>query len=344
MPTWLMSGSGEQQGAGLDSRAMFAALTFPDTDGNRALLVAGRLHRALAREFGEDTVRLTVSFGVGGLPEHGQTAGSLPRVADEALYETNDGGREISVLPSDGIRDAPRVEHQADDPAGEHFLALALGLAEAVDLRFSGSTRHSETVGRYAAMMAAQLGLPEQRIERVRLAGMLHDVGKAVIPDAILNKPASLTEEEYQVVKRHPEFGAQILEHPSLGDLREWIGAHHERPDGNGYPRGLSDEQLPLEARILAVADAYEAMTSDRAYRGSLGPLAASSELERCGGAQFDVRVVRALLASSGSECSRGTRFDVQVVQALLAMLEREAERVEAVALPRASDPPATAR
>ncbi len=166
-----------------------------------------------------------------------------------------------------------------------------------MDLRFSGSARHSETVGRYAEMMARELGLSEQRAARVQLAGMLHDIGKVAVPDSILSKPAKLTEEEFAVIKRHPELGAQILEHPSLADVREWVGAHHERPDGRGYPLGLRGEEIPIEARILAVADAYEAMTSDRAYRPSIGHQAARAELERCAGEQFDARVVRAFLA-----------------------------------------------
>jgi HD-GYP domain-containing protein (c-di-GMP phosphodiesterase class II) len=134
---------------------------------------------------------------------------------------------------------------------------------------------------------------------------MLHDVGKVGVPDSILNKPAKLTDEEYRIIKRHPELGAQILEHPSLADVREWVAAHHERPDGSGYPRGLSGELLPLEARILAVADAYEAMTSDRAYRPSIGPLAARAELERFTETQFDTRVVNALLTVLERETAR---------------------------------------
>ena len=126
---------------------------------------------------------------------------------------------------------------------------------------------------------------------------MLHDIGKVGVPDSILKKPAKLTDEEFEIIKRHPELGAQILEHPSFADVRRWVGAHHERPDGRGYPHGICGDTLVLEARILAVADAYEAMTSDRCYRSSIGHTAAAAELERCAGSQFDERVVAALLA-----------------------------------------------
>jgi putative two-component system response regulator len=127
-------------------------------------------------------------------------------------------------------------------------------------------------------------------------AGLLHDVGKVGVPDSILNKPATLTDEEYEIIKQHPALGAQILEHASFADVREWVGAHHERPDGRGYPRGTSGDDLSVEAQILAVADAYEAMTSDRSYRSSIGHDAAAAELERCCGSQFEEPVVRALL------------------------------------------------
>jgi diguanylate cyclase (GGDEF)-like protein/putative nucleotidyltransferase with HDIG domain len=285
------------------------ALLLPDTDGHHALLLAESLRSELRQEFSTDLIRLTMSFGVASFPEHGETAGSLLRAADDALCLAKQSGRDTCVLHSQTLPVASRADGQPRDITGERFVAVVLDLAEAVDLRFSGSARHSETVGRYAATMAEELGLSTQRIERVRLAGMLHDVGKVGVPDSILNKPAPLTDEEYRIIKRHPELGAQILEHPSLADVRKWVAAHHERPDGRGYPRGLSGEQLPLEARIVAVADAYEAMTTDRAYRASMGPVSARAELERCSGSQFDAAAVKALLA----------------------VLEREAERAEAV-------------
>jgi putative nucleotidyltransferase with HDIG domain len=195
------------------------------------------------------------------------------------------------------MRGTPEQDGENRDVASERFLAVMLDLAEAIDLRFSGSARHSETVGRYAEMMARELGLSAQRTTRVRLAGMLHDIGKVGVPDGILHKPGRLTDAEFEVIKRHPELGAQMLDHPSLTDVREWVGAHHEQPNGRGYPQRLSDAEIPLEAKIIAVADAYEAMTSDRSYRSSLDHEAARVELERCAGTQFDPRVVRALLS-----------------------------------------------
>jgi putative nucleotidyltransferase with HDIG domain len=179
---------------------------------------------------------------------------------------------------------------------GQAHLATMLSLAEAIDFRDSGTARHSGAVGEYAEQMARELGLPEQRTERVRLAGILHDIGKIGVSDAILRKPGPLNEAEWREIRRHPEFGARILGTRELVDIREWVLASHERPDGKGYPRGLRGEEIPLEARILAVADAYEAMIADRVYRPAIGERAAREELRSCAGTQFDSEVVETLL------------------------------------------------
>jgi HD-GYP domain-containing protein (c-di-GMP phosphodiesterase class II) len=265
-------------------------------------------------EFLEATVPTTISFGVATYPEHGQTAASLLRAADDALYGAKDSGRNRTVLHSAALAALPARDVKRDIE-GERFLAVMLELAEAVDLRFSASARHSETVGRYALMMAQALGLPEPQARRVRLAGILHDIGKVGIPDAILQKPAALTDEEFTIIRTHPGLGHQMLEHPSLDDIRAWVYAHHERPDGRGYPLGLAGDAIPLEAQILAVADAYEAMTSDRAYRTSIGYDAARAELQRHAGTQFAPRVVGAFLDMLEREATQAeTTLQTQAV------------------------------
>jgi diguanylate cyclase (GGDEF)-like protein len=279
------------------------ALILPDTDAHGAFIVAERMRVKVREEFSQDTVAITMSFGIATYPEHGETAGSLIRAADEALYGAKEGGRNGTVIHSAALRGA--LAGGERDVEGERFTAVMLDLAEASDLRFSGSARHSETVGRYAEMTARELGLPEGRVARVRLAGMVHDIGKVGVPEAILQKPGALSEAELAIVKRHPELGAQILEHPCLEDVGGWVGAHHERPDGRGYPLGLRGDEIPLEARIVAVADAYEAMTSDRAYRDSIGHAAARAELRRCAGSQFDAAVVEAFLGCLERESER---------------------------------------
>jgi HD-GYP domain-containing protein (c-di-GMP phosphodiesterase class II) len=173
-----------------------------------------------------------------------------------------------------------------------------MSLAEALDVRDHGNALHSRTVGRYARTMAIELGLSPERVERVRIAGVLHDVGKIGVSDPVLVKTGPLEEHDWEELKTHPEIGAQLLSRPELSDLRQWVLAHHERPDGSGYPHGLSGDEIPLEARILAVADAYEAMTRDRVYRSALGEEAARAELRGGAGTQFDRRVVEALLTA----------------------------------------------
>jgi putative nucleotidyltransferase with HDIG domain len=185
----------------------------------------------------------------------------------------------------------PRGTALEDGPNYEAALAAVVSLAQALDLRDVGTANHSRTVGRYAQRIARELGLPAARAERIRLAGLLHDIGKIGIPDSILQKPEPLTQVEWDDMKRHPRIGARIVAQNHLQDIGDWILAHHERPDGTGYPHGLREPDIPLEAKILAVADAYEAMTARRPYRPSLGPRRARDELRRGAGRQFDRRV-----------------------------------------------------
>jgi HD-GYP domain-containing protein (c-di-GMP phosphodiesterase class II) len=146
-------------------------------------------------------------------------------------------------------------------------------------------------------MIARELGLSADRVRRIEIAGILHDIGKIGLPDAILQKPGKLGKAELAEIRTHPEIGGQILSGRGLEDLRAWVIAHHERPDGKGYPLGLTDAQIPIEAKILAVGDAYEAMTANRVYRPGIGDRAARGELLRCAGTQFDARVVAGFLS-----------------------------------------------
>jgi HD-GYP domain-containing protein (c-di-GMP phosphodiesterase class II) len=171
-------------------------------------------------------------------------------------------------------------------------------LAETLDLRDPGTARHSRTVGELARQTAAHLGMADDLVQRVHAAGVLHDLGKLGIADAILYKPGPLDNSEWEEMRRHPEIGERILVHAGLADIARWVRAHHERVDGRGYPDGLDATEIPLESRILAVADAYEAMIADRPYRTGMPAEAARTELERCSGTQFDDLVVAAFLAA----------------------------------------------
>jgi diguanylate cyclase (GGDEF)-like protein/putative nucleotidyltransferase with HDIG domain len=270
-------------------------LVLPETDQNGAYLVAEGLRTCVAEMFAESPVPLTISFGVATFPAHATNHEELLRAADDALFAAKALGRDRTVLHSPEIRGI-LTGHGSEGARTQAQLATVLNLAEALDMRDVGTARHSQTVGRYCERMARELGLHRERVDRIRIAGVLHDIGKIGVSDAILCKPGPLDPWEWEQMRKHPEIGARLLGGSGLDDIRSWIIAHHERPDGCGYPRGVTSDEIPLEARILAVADAYEAMTSDRVYRRSLGADAARAELRAGAGTQFDARVVAAFL------------------------------------------------
>jgi putative nucleotidyltransferase with HDIG domain len=175
-------------------------------------------------------------------------------------------------------------------------MARVIEIAQELDLRDEGTARHCQTVACFAEAIARELGLLDDVVEEVRLAGLLHDVGKIGIAGSIVAKPGPLDDHEWDEMRGHPRIAADLLEDAGLEDIRGWILAHHERPDGAGYPRGLSDADIPVEAKILAVADAFEAMTNDRCYRRSIGRDRAVAELRRHAGSQFDSIVVEAFV------------------------------------------------
>ena len=176
----------------------------------------------------------------------------------------------------------------------------AASLAKAVDARDAYTGSHSERVSDLAARIAGRLGVDREQIELTRLAASLHDLGKLAIPEEILRKPGPLSETERLVLERHPQIGYRMLESLGVDPVADWVLHHHERWDGTGYPDALCGEEIPLGARIIFVADAYDAMTSDRVYRGRLTDDEAVAELARCSGSQFDPDVVSALADELG--------------------------------------------
>jgi diguanylate cyclase (GGDEF)-like protein len=281
------------------------AVVLSDCDADDALSVAERLRLACAAEFDGFPARVSVSVGVATTGRDLRTAADLTRAGFRALWAAKRLGRDRCVVYHEQtleMLDALRDEEAA---AGEQ-LAAAVLLAETLDLRDVGTARHCETVGSYAEQIALALGFSTARVARVRAAGVLHDIGKLGISDGILHKPGKLDDHEWAEMRRHPELGARILEHANLRDIAGWVRAHHERVDGRGYPAALSADQIPVEAKILAVADAYEAMTADRPYRRALPDEVAQEELRRNAGGQFAPEVVEAFLgvlaASESSE------------------------------------------
>jgi two-component system, cell cycle response regulator len=275
------------------------ALLAPDCDEHGAYMLSERVRSDVEGSFADGAAEspLTISFGIATYPLHGQAAESLLRAADQALYAAKRLGRNRSVISSAEVPGIlARTPRTHEDTGVE--LATLLSLAEALDVRDTGNTTHCHRVGRFAELTARELGMAPESVERIRLAGILHDVGRVGMPDALFQKAGPLNEEEWAWVHSHPEIGARMVETTDFQEIGSWILCHHERPDGQGYPLGRPGDEVPLEARILAVADAYEAMTSERSYRPALAPDDAAAELRRGSGQQFDGRVVEALLRS----------------------------------------------
>jgi diguanylate cyclase (GGDEF)-like protein len=244
------------------------ALVLPGAGAAEAREVADRVHVAL-------TERVEVSAGVASFPADGPDRDALLRHADIDLYAAKQGRTAIS-------RD----------------LTFASALAHAVGLRMAVPGEEASTVPHYAAVIAERIGLPDADRAMLRLASILHDVGKMSVPEQILRRPGPLNADEYAQVKSHPVAGAEIVSHiDGLAPAAEWIRHSHERVDGTGYPDGLRGDRIPLPSRVLLVADAYDSMTSERPYVIPLPPEVALAELQLGAGRQFDAACVAALAA-----------------------------------------------
>ncbi|MEU2153966.1 HD-GYP domain-containing protein [Streptomyces sp. NPDC019396] len=185
---------------------------------------------------------------------------------------------------------------QCHHERGAHRATIR-ALVQAVDIKDEYTRGHSERVGRASMLIARELGMDEERLEVIRFAGILHDVGKLGVPTRVLRKDGPLTADERRVIELHPEYGHEMVRGIGfLGEARAAILHHHERMDGNGYPYGLAGNQIPESARVVAVADAFDAMTSSRSYSRARPVSVAVGELERCAGTHFDPRMVSALV------------------------------------------------
>lgn len=237
----------------------------------------------------------TISVGIASYPEHGKSADELQHVADSALYWSKRHGKNRSCLYSPSVVRIYSPGELSREAERNARLRAARNLVRFVDARSPFTARHSEIVSTLAGEIGAQLGLDEQMLERLRFGGLLHDLGKVALPDAILSAPRTLTPEEWAMVRRHPEFGHALLDGVGIEPVDDWVLHHHERWDGQGYPGGLAGEAIPLGARIIFVADAFEAITAERPYRPAQSVDIAMAELWANAGTQFDPEVVAAL-------------------------------------------------
>jgi putative nucleotidyltransferase with HDIG domain len=204
----------------------------------------------------------------------------------------------------------------AEAEAEATYLGAVRALAAALDARDPYTAGHSERVSTFAIAIGEELNLDSDAKETLRLGALLHDIGKIGVPDEVLRKPGTLTAAEFETIKTHPSAGARILRSiPFLAPHIPIVELHHERPDGLGYPYGLRGDEIPLAARIVHVADAFDAMTSARAYRSGRIPVEAIAELRRCVGTDFDGPSVEALIAALPRLVAAPEPFDPKVIQ-----------------------------
>jgi len=271
------------------------ALLLPGYDEAQAVSTASSIIDRIAHLCLEHIGSVTVSAGVATFPRQAPDRGELIRLADSALYWAKENGKNRVHVYRPDVVELAELRRLATGPDRAARFRAAASLAKAVDLRDTYTGSHSARVAELAARVASRLGLDQEQIGLARLAGSLHDLGKLAIPEEILRKPGPLTGPERLVLERHPQIGFRMLDSLGIEPVAEWILHHHERWDGTGYPDRLPGSEIPLGARIIFVVDAYDAMTSDRVYRGRLSQVDALAELERCAGTQFDPGVVSAL-------------------------------------------------
>lgn len=210
---------------------------------------------------------------------------------------TKYNSRQKSLLSSIVNNAAIAIENaQLFDMSRKNFVKTVNALIAAIEAKDNYTRGHSYRVSRFAVIIAEKMGLPQEQVDEIRIAGILHDIGKIGIPDAILRKPGRLTDDEFEQIKKHPAISRRILEPVGLSEATiRAIACHHERWDGKGYPSGINKEDLSLEAQIISVADALDAMTSNRAYRNAMSEEEAVKEILRCKDSQFSPEVVEAL-------------------------------------------------
>ncbi|HEX8236459.1 MAG TPA: diguanylate cyclase [Abditibacteriaceae bacterium] len=300
----------------------FVAL-LPDTDAHGALEVCSRIAARVEEEAyqGSDGRRIPIglSFGAAVFPHDGDAALELLTIADANLYEAKRGGAPLMIQRSP-TEETQELRQLKDVGVGGSFGVLD-ALVTAIDNKDHYTRRHSEDVTHWASLMARELGYSTETQRAVRICGLLHDVGKIAVPDAILRKPGRLNDDEFQIMQQHPVFGALIVKDvPNLNEVLGGIRHHHERYDGKGYPDKLKEEDIPMMGRLLAVPDCFSAMTTDRPYRKALTWSEALTEIERGKGTQFDPVMVDAFLeviarivadSSSHSLDREGTRQSV---------------------------------
>jgi len=271
-------------------------IILPGASVEQALIVCERAHERVAHVVGPDGRTLTATTGVAAYPRDGDAVEALLQKADGAQYWAKYHGKDRVLVFDEDVVDALTAEDRLRALESQSHLSTVRALAAAVDARDPLTQYHSRNVAVLTVMLARELGLDEDKTRMLEVAALLHDIGKIGVADAVLRKRGALTATERRHVREHPALGERILASTHLHEILPWVRHHHERWDGNGYPDGLTAGEIPYEARLLAVCDAYDAMTSDRPYRSALSSSAALQELDLCIGTQFDPAVAETFI------------------------------------------------
>ena len=301
------------------------AIVLPDTDTNEAKYLAEYLTYSLSCCFIDDVGPVKVSVGIANYPQCAKDQEKLLISAEQAMYISQSkgykDGMSAIISSSDfnfwddmalhsfaevmtkrhsqlGVNFEEELVNKFanEEISSQHHLEeLATYLAGAIDAKDPYTKGHSTSVSKYSEALARALNMPEAEVQRIKLGALLHDVGKIGIPESVLKKPTHLSDEEWEIMKQHPTIGAEkvLMQNEALKDLMPMVKYHHEHIDGSGYPCKLKGEEIPLEARIVAVADTYHALISDRPYRKGLGVEKACEILQLGTGTQWDAELVR---------------------------------------------------
>lgn len=304
-------------------------LVLPEVNTEGAVVVAERIRKSLLAEIithDDVDIRVTASMGIASFPEDAQSQQSLLDLADKALYLSKRLGRnqvhaaqdlmynnlvaieqaEKEKKEASGTQYAPSTFVPPTIPPGvedkeelvPEVVEMVKALASTLYSKSDYNKVHHLETARLSELLAKVMGLSQQQVEQIRVAGLLHDVGTLSIPQELMNKDGVFTKEEKEIIKQHPMLGAQLLKPiRALRDICEILELHHERWDGTGYPKGLSGEDIPLAARIICIVESYHAMISDRPYRPAMSPERATQALREGAGTQFDPFLVDIFIA-----------------------------------------------
>jgi len=298
------------------------AILMPEADARQAATLAEALRASAAANYFLRSHKVTACFGIASFPDQGRSLEEILRAADSEMclaQYRNGNGEEVdsrSPKPGDPERNQrPPATHSEATVKGRSSASpdtpsrysaqleqkkMSLGLSPtfsfSVDANGPYPKGHSQAVSWLAIQIASQAGLSQDQVDEIHLGGLLHDIGKFALPERVFTKPTLLTAEEYEIMKSHAARGAKILEPLDVKAIERIVRHHHERYDGTGYPDGLAGDEIPLGARIVAVAECFEDMVSDLGYKTPRTFEDAVAEFRRCSGTQFDPDVVAAFL------------------------------------------------